>query len=117
MIPAAWHGRQWDGARERAGCTPTLGAVGPGHWARVTQGESLRVTHGPGHCSQCLWPGGTPRAPGILELAALRGAVVNFIGLFCGPGSGLLVNRSTTLPWKEFGSCSPGLEEPLPCTE
>lgn len=52
-----------------------LSGSGRGHWARVTQGESHRVTHSSGCCSQSLQPGGTPssaRALGILELAALQ---------------------------------------------
>lgn len=69
---------------ERVGSTPTLpccGGAGP-----LGQGDS-----GPSHAQLCMAVPGTsvpgrPRSrastPGILELAALRGAVVNFIGLW-----------------------------------
>lgn len=91
--------------------------VGLGHWARVTQG---RVTQSSGRLfPEPLSLGGPPAVPAfqVFQLAALRGALVNFIGLFHGPGSVSLVNRSRRLPQKELGSCSPGLEEALPCTE
>lgn len=108
------------GMEPGAGCTPTLpaaGRAGRGGAGPPGQGDS-----GPSHTRlfPSLWPWEAAlrcRVPGILELAALRGAVVNFIGIFSGPGSGSLVSRSRRLPWEEFGSCSPGLEEPLPCTE